>query len=74
VASGFEPLAGSTEPNSMQQLAARGSQPLAQTLAHDTPIDLELARVNAAWPDLPPLVRAAVLLLVDTARSQLPNS
>jgi hypothetical protein len=35
-------------------------------LAHETPIDPDLARVVAAWPDLPKPIRRAVLALVDS--------
>jgi hypothetical protein len=34
----------------------------------ETPLDADLARVAAAWPDLPPHIKAAVLALVGTAR------
>jgi hypothetical protein len=31
--------------------------------------DPDLARVVAAWPDLPPHIKAAVLAMIQTARS-----
>jgi hypothetical protein len=37
--------------------------PLAQTLARETQIDPDLARVVTAWPDLPEAIRRAVLAL-----------
>jgi hypothetical protein len=40
---------------------------LAQTLARESELDPELARVIDAWPDLPDHIRAAVLALVGTA-------
>jgi hypothetical protein len=44
---------------------------LAPQLAPDqgnSPADPDLARVNAAWPDLPAHIKAAVLALVGSAR------
>jgi hypothetical protein len=40
---------------------------LAQTLARETPIDPDLARVVLAWVDLPEAIRRAVLALVGSA-------
>jgi hypothetical protein len=37
---------------------------LAHTLAHETEIDPDLARVVSAWPDLPEAIRRAVLALI----------
>jgi hypothetical protein len=34
--------------------------------------DPEVARVEAAWPELPPHIKAAVLALVEAARSPVP--
>ncbi len=48
-----------------------GGGPVAHQLpgvAPEAPADPDLARVVAAWPDLPPAIRAAVLALVNAAR------
>jgi len=37
-----------------------------ETNAADLPADAELARVVAAWPELPELIRRAVLALIDS--------
>jgi hypothetical protein len=39
---------------------------LAQSLARETQIDPDLARVVSAWPDLPEAIRRAVLALVNS--------
>jgi hypothetical protein len=41
---------------------------LSAQLAHRAPADPDLARVIAAWPDLPPHIKAAVLALVESSR------
>jgi hypothetical protein len=64
---GIEPLAASAERKSSKGLAPTDPQPLAQTLARETSIDPELARVIEAWPDLPQAIRRALLALIDTA-------
>jgi hypothetical protein len=67
-APGIEPGAAPAEPDTRQSVTANAPEPLAQTLARETEIDPELARVNAAWPDLPEAIRRAVLALIDAAR------
>jgi hypothetical protein len=37
--------------------------------AENAPADADLARLAAAWPQLPPHIKAAVLALVATARA-----
>ena len=41
---------------------------LSAQLAHRVPADPELARVIAAWPDLAPPIRRAILALVESGR------
>jgi hypothetical protein len=48
--------------------------PLAQTLARETPIDPDLARVIIAWPDLPGHIKAAVLALIGAAAAPAPDA
>jgi hypothetical protein len=38
-------------------------------LVQTSPPDPDLARLVAAWPDLPPHIRAAVLALVDSTHT-----
>jgi hypothetical protein len=48
----------------------RGRQRLSPQLAPQAPkppTDPDLARLMAAWPDLPPAIRRAVLALLDVA-------
>jgi hypothetical protein len=51
-----------------KDVAASQSFPLAQTLARESQIDPDLARVQAAWPSLSDHLRAAILALVKTAK------
>ena len=61
------PLAERRNPQAGKEVTETAAEPLAQTLAQETPIAPDLARVVAAWPDLPPHIRAAVLALVGAA-------
>ncbi len=45
-------------------------EPLAQTLARETQIDPDLARVIDAWPELPEAIRRAMLALVESGRKK----
>jgi hypothetical protein len=49
-----------------QQLAETLAEPLAHTLARETQNDPDLARVAEAWPNLPEVIRRAVLALVSS--------
>ena len=47
---------------------------MAQTLARESenglpadPLDMDLARINAAWPDLAEPIRRAILAMLDAA-------
>jgi hypothetical protein len=42
---------------------------LAYSLARETPIDPDLARLIDSWPALPPAIRAGILAMIDAART-----
>ena len=72
-APGIEPGAAPTQAIPRQSLAASDPQPLAQTLARETEIDPDLARVVSAWPDLPEAIRAGIGAMVKAASGSQPD-
>jgi hypothetical protein len=67
-APGIEPGAENPQPTLPQDVAETKSKNLAHSLAQESQIEPDLARVQAAWPSLPGHVRAAICALVDTAK------
>ncbi len=53
--------------NSAKEVTETPPETLAHSLAHETPIDPDLARVVSAWPDLPDAIRRAMLALIGSA-------
>jgi hypothetical protein len=51
-----------------KDVAATGPESLAYSLAHDSQIDPDLARLIHAWPTLPEALRAGILAMIDAAR------
>lgn len=47
-------------------VTATRSEPLAYSLACETPIDPDLARLLAAWPLLSPPIKAAIRAMLDS--------
>jgi hypothetical protein len=45
------------------------SVPLAHSLARETQIDPDLARLIDAWPTLPTALRTGILAMIDAARA-----
>jgi hypothetical protein len=67
-APGIEPGTTLSQGKTLQSLTAIPLIPLAQTLARETQIDPDLARVIAAWTTLPEHLKAAILALIQTAK------
>lgn len=63
---GFEPLTATPQAAERKALAPPVPEALARTLAHETPIDPDLARVMAAWSTLAEPIRRAILALIAT--------
>ena len=53
---------------SREQLASKVPEALAHSLAHESPIDPNLARIVDAWPSLPEPIRRAMLALAESVR------
>jgi hypothetical protein len=66
---GLEP----TDPNLQgipeKQLTATPENALAHSLAQDSQIDPDLARLIDAWPTLPAAIRMGILAMIEAARS-----
>jgi hypothetical protein len=62
---GIEPPANSLENTT---LSTAGGAKCGALATNSSPIDLDLAAIIRAWPDLPEAIRAAVRALVETAR------
>jgi hypothetical protein len=68
---GIEPLTSFPQSESVQQDATKAAPHLAHSLARETQIDPDLARVLDAWPTLPEHIKAAVLALLNAAPPSL---
>jgi hypothetical protein len=58
------PLPDCHKDKSRKAFAETPPEPLAQTLAHETQIDPELARVIDAWPKLSDAIKAGIMAMV----------
>src|SRR5262249_54446401 len=65
-AAGIEPASRSPQTTPGPAVTGYTAQTLAQSLARDSQIDPDLARVMAAWPNLPATIRRAILALVES--------
>ena len=65
------PLPISRKGNAGKEVTANGPESLAYSLAHDSQIDPDLARLIDAWPTLPEALRAGILAMIDAARKGL---
>jgi hypothetical protein len=61
------PLQVSPKCKSAQEVTETPPEPLAQSLARETPIDPDLARLIDAWPDLPPTVKRMILAALEAS-------
>lgn len=63
----LSPLPSRRKNKAPKEVAERPSLPLAQTLARETQIDPDLARLINAWPALPEAIRAGMVAMVKAA-------
>ena len=67
---GLEPTDPNPQGIQSKQVTATPEIPLAHSLARESQIDPDLARLIDAWPTLPEAIRAGILALVDAASKQ----
>jgi hypothetical protein len=65
-AGGFEPPTTFPQSKSAKQDATPTALELAQSLARETQIDPDLARLIDVWPTIPPTVKRMILAAIDT--------
>jgi hypothetical protein len=66
-APGIEPAAPMSQGEGITQVTESLSLPLAHSLARETQISPDLARLIDAWPTLPEALRAGILAMIDAA-------
>jgi hypothetical protein len=64
---GFEPVPCLPQEEANTHVAAIPSFPLAHSLARETQIDPDLARLIDAWPNLPPTVKRMILASLEAS-------
>ena len=62
---GFEPVPCLPQEEADTHVAASIPFPLARSLARETQIDADLARLIDAWPSLPPTVKRMILAALE---------
>jgi hypothetical protein len=67
-APGIEPATPTPQGKAGTPVTASPSFPLAHSLARETQIDPDLARLIDAWPTLPEVLRAGILAMIGVRR------
>ena len=67
-APGIEPAAQSPQAKADTSVTASPSFPLAHSLAHESRIDPDLARLIDAWPDLPHTAKRMILAALEASK------
>jgi hypothetical protein len=69
-APGIEPASATPQAKVNTPVSATTENSLAHSLARESQIDPELARLIDAWPKLPGAIRTGILAIVDAASKQ----
>ena len=69
---GLEPTDPNPQSIPIKQVTAIPETALANTLARESQIDPDLARLIDAWPTLPEAIRAGIIAMIQAARKGPP--